>query len=176
MKHLIGSRILFFIIHPFVIAVLSSCAQTETSESVLQRGIANQRSGNFEEAYYDFTRAIELDSTNALAYLERSRNDCKTPQREDPKADLVKYVELTAPNLALAYQGIALMTVDHESALRELDKAILINPNDPWAYFYKDMNLKTLGDSVRLSDFRATLSDELSERIRRLKEERGIED
>ena len=96
------------------VCLLSSCAQTSTSEPTWQEqydlGIRYLSEGNYEEAIIAFTAAIEIDPKQALAYVGRGDAYMGSGEAEEnltaALSDYEKAIELN-DTLAEAYLGLA---------------------------------------------------------------------
>jgi|WetSurMetagenome_2_1015567.scaffolds.fasta_scaffold367985_1 tetratricopeptide (TPR) repeat protein len=147
--------------------LLPGCAKK--SDDYLRSGLLNQKDRKFKEALADFNKAIELDSTNAKAYLERAKIACKTGSTETVEHDLSRYIEMTEHDLAVAYIGRAInkrLRQDIHSAFADLNKAIYIYPADIQGFTFKEQFLKDIGDSVQLKEFRESLDEQTRVRMK----------
>jgi tetratricopeptide (TPR) repeat protein len=151
---------------------LSSCARK--SDDYLRSGMLHQKERKYKEAFADFDKAIELDSTNAKAYLERAKIACKVGITEPRERDLSRYIELTEHDLAVAYIGRAIskrLRQDFQSSFEDLNKAIHIYPADIQSFTFKEQFLEDLGDSAQLKVFRGGLDEQTRTRMKTSREE-----
>ena len=131
---------------------LTGCA-SDTNAS-FDQGLDEAENGRYSEATELFSRAVRLDSTNARAYLERAKMAGRVSVDVDVESDLAKYIELTAPDLAIAYVGRGLTRwLDRQGALDDFERAMSINPDNLQGFYYKKKVLAEIGDSVGLRDF-----------------------
>ena len=160
----------FFLKQVFMISMcilLANCAKT--SDDFLKSGLANVQNRKYDIALSDFNNAVSLDSANARAYLERAKIACRTGFTESVRKDLSKYIELTAHNMGVAYVGRALtkrFEHDVQSTIDDLDRAILVDPDNIQGYALKEIVLIESGDTVRLREFRQGLSDHIKQRLK----------
>ena len=116
------------------VCLLSSCAQTSTSEPTWQEqydlGIRYLSEGNYEEAIIAFTAAIEIDPKQALAYVGRGDAYMGSGEAEEnltaALSDYEKAIELN-DTLAEAYLGLADVYIrrgDYERAKEILQIAL----------------------------------------------------
>ncbi len=103
----------------------------------LERGLSKYKSGDFSAAVEDFTRAVDVDPTNALAYYYRG---IAFEDLDDPYSaieDYTKAIEIN-PSYAEAYNNRGCLMVkegDYEEAIKDFTKAIKIKPDYATAYF-----------------------------------------
>lgn len=135
------------------------------SQAYLNRGIINHRiAKNTEDvggihvdyAIKDFTSAIELDSSNALAYCRRGRLYAARRLYKLGGSDLNKAIEL-APEIGCGYKYRAQAIVEMHSngipidakmkalALSDINIAISLSPEDYELYFFKGRVFDLLG-------------------------------
>jgi len=144
-----------------LVVIVSGCSRS--SDDFLQAGRSEVKNQKYNQAVINFNRAIELDSNNAQAYVERAFISFKIKNPVPLEADLSKYIELTEKPLALAYTGRALAHIIAQTnpgeSLADCDKAIAINPSNIQGYAFKRQLLIQKGDTVQLKRFLNSLDD-----------------
>jgi Tfp pilus assembly protein PilF/DNA-directed RNA polymerase subunit RPC12/RpoP len=102
------------------------------------RGNILDSQGRYDEAIENFTRAIELDPTYALAYFNRGNVYARRLQRYDKAlADYNQAIEMS-PIDAAAYtnRGAVYASLERDDeALEDLERAIQLDPDLAGAYF-----------------------------------------
>jgi tetratricopeptide (TPR) repeat protein len=110
----------------------------ERSLQRLQAGVRLLGPGNYKQAVAEFTAAIEINSGNAQAYLERGNVHNILAEKEAALADWNQAVTLD-PKLAAAYTARGMhfrVGGDLERSLQELNRSIEIAPSMD-AYFQR---------------------------------------
>jgi tetratricopeptide (TPR) repeat protein len=150
-----------------LLVIVSGCSRS--SDNFLQAGRSEVKNQKYDQAVINFNRAIELDSNNAQAYLERAFISFKIKNPVPLEADLSKYIELTEKPLALAYTGRALAHIIAQTnpgeSLADCDKAIAINPSNIQGFAFKRQLLIQKGDTVQLKRFLKSLDDSTRSRL-----------
>jgi tetratricopeptide (TPR) repeat protein len=150
-----------------LLVIVSGCSRS--SDNFLQAGRSEVKNQKYDQAVINFNRAIELDSNNAQAYLERAFISFKIKNPVPLEADLSKYIELTEKPLALAYTGRALAHIiahtNPGESLADCDKAIAINPSNIQGFAFKRQLLIQKGDTVQLKRFLKSLDDSTRSRL-----------
>jgi tetratricopeptide (TPR) repeat protein len=147
--------------------LLAGCAKK--SEDFLQSGLTHASKHKYQEALSDFDNAIKLDSNNARAFLERGLIACRTGYTKPIGDDLSKYIQFTAPKLAIAFIGRALANrLDHNfhESLNDLDRAIAIDPTNIQGFVFKKEVLQESGDTLHLQQFISGLDAQTLDRIK----------
>jgi len=108
----------------------------ESVEYYLEKGRAEKAAWNYYEAREAFTKAIEIDPTNAQAYYERAR--------AGGMGEGIEYYEKALeldPNIGDAYWGIAedylRKGYPYEHIIPVMMKHVSVNPNDPDVYRHR---------------------------------------
>ncbi len=117
-------------------------AKTETltlqdSRAYNKRGLAHASMRNYEQAIYDYTKAIQLDPQYAEAYNNRSAAHLMMKNYGQAVIDCNLALKL-APDFVAAYvnRGIARTGLrNYEQALVDYNKVIELNPNNVYAYY-----------------------------------------
>jgi tetratricopeptide (TPR) repeat protein len=65
------------------------------SSSYLNRGVIYEKKGNYKQAIFDYTKAIELKSDFDKAYFNRGMLYLKLGEKEKAKSDLKKVLEVS---------------------------------------------------------------------------------
>ncbi|MCX6119994.1 MAG: tetratricopeptide repeat protein [Ignavibacteriales bacterium] len=150
-----------------VVVIASGCSRS--SDDFLQAGRTDAKNLKYDQAIKNFNRAIELDSNNAQAYLERAFMACEIKNPVLLETDLSKYIELTKKPLAIAYTGRALSHMLAQTntgeSLADCDKAIAIDPSNIQGYAFKKQLLIQQGDTVQLKRFLNSLDDSTRSRL-----------
>ena len=106
----------------------SARAPARTASELVERGMARHAEGDPEGAIADFTAAIGLDPTHALAYLGRGSSRSDRGDLDGAMADFDESVRL-APDRPDAYAirgGVHFLRWDRARALADYDRAILL--------------------------------------------------
>ncbi|GHU98537.1 hypothetical protein FACS1894159_01140 [Bacteroidia bacterium] len=119
-----------------------------TAEEYFNKGYEFASNGDFNSAIENYSKAIEIDPTDAMAYNNRGNAKSDLGDKEAAIEDYDKAIEIN-PNLAEAYnnRGVAKSDLgDHRAAIEDYDKAIEINPNYAEAYNNRGVAKSDLGD------------------------------
>jgi tetratricopeptide (TPR) repeat protein len=121
----------------------------------LYRGNSYARKGQFDSAIADFTKAIELNPQDAIAYNNRGNSYARIEQFNLAIADFTKAIELN-PQDAIAYsnRGNSYDSKGQfDSAIADFTKAIELNPQDAIASYNR-------GNSyARIEQFNLAIAD-----------------
>jgi len=123
----------------------------------INRGLRQYQSGDLAAAVEDFTRAIEIDPTNARAYYYRG---LAFEDLEDPYSAVEGYTKAIEinPGYAEAYNNRGCLMVkegNYEEAIKDFTSAIKIKPDYATAYFNRGNAWIGLGEySNALKDFK----------------------
>ena len=110
-----------------------------SAQDYFNRGVANGRNGNLEQAIKDFNKAIKINSEFAEAYYYRGIAHSDKKNFDKAIEDLNKAITLN-PDYAEAYyyRGI---TYRHQTkldkAIEDFNKAIELNTNYAEVYYYR---------------------------------------
>ncbi len=110
---------------------------SKNAEAYINRGIAYNKIGNYNQAIVDYDKAIELDPKNAEAYNNRGTSYTKLGQHQQALEDYSKAIELNPKN-AITYRGRGLVYYNlgnYKQAIADFDKAIELNPKFAEAYY-----------------------------------------
>jgi tetratricopeptide (TPR) repeat protein len=112
--------------------------------------------GEYEKAEADYTRAIELDPKDAVAYNNRGANYNAMGEYEKAEADYTRAIELD-PKDAVAYnnRGANYNAMgEYEKAEADYTRAIELDPDYAGAYFNRGNNYNAMGEyEAALMDF-----------------------
>ena len=106
-------------------------------------------------AIADFTKAIELDSNDAMSYYNRGLSKDNLEDYNGAIADYSKTIELN-PVFSDAYFNRGLIKVnleDYKASISDFTKVIEFSPNDAWAY------INRAAAKNELKDFNGGLED-----------------
>lgn len=124
--------------------------------TLVNRGEAYRRDGQYRAAIQDFSFAIEINSNMPEAYLNRAAALERIDARQDAIADYSKAIELR-PNFPAAYFGRANALSDlglNDRALKDYDRAIRLSPRRGEYYYNRGLLLeKQSRDSDAALDF-----------------------
>jgi tetratricopeptide (TPR) repeat protein len=126
----------------------------ERSAEVYKAGMQFLHPGEYGDAVPRFTRAIDIYSKNADAYLARGLAHRYMGHRQEAVADFTRVLELQ-PKSVKAFSNRAAVyreTGNHRGALKDLTDAINIEPT-PEAYYERGQTHESLGD------FRSAMQD-----------------
>jgi len=107
----------------------------------------NTNAGHPDQAISDFTKAIELNPKDAIAFNNRGVAHDSLGQHEQAISDYNKAIELN-PKYADAFynRGIAHRNLgQHEQAISDYNKAIELSPKDAIAFIGRGVTAATLG-------------------------------
>lgn len=102
------------------------------SSTYTDRGIELQHCGQFEKAIANYTRAIDLDPTNATAYFGRGESKWKLKLYRQARADLDEAIR-RAPVLSDAFyiRGRTHQALGNDSlAIADFERAVRLNERD----------------------------------------------
>lgn len=113
--------------------LISSIAFSQSSTDFLKSGIEKHNKNDYKSAIIDYTKVIELDKGNKVAYFNRGNCEFALKDYESAFSDFSKTIELDS-KFADAYYGRVNIYVTQEKyteALQELDKLIAFAPTTP---------------------------------------------
>ena len=113
-----------------------SPAYAETAKESLDQGITAVKKNDFNLAFVNYNRAIELDNKYALAYLKRGYLYLYIGKNNEAISDFSKVIVLN-PKEAIAYiaRGCAFARKsDFDKAIVDSNKGIEIDPNLAFSY------------------------------------------
>jgi tetratricopeptide (TPR) repeat protein len=107
------------------------------AEDLIRQGQQQMSKGQPRDAMRTLSKAIELDPTNSIAYMARSRARDSSGRFEEALDDATKYIELE-PTDEYGYLNrarIYLSLEKPEKALDDANKAIEMKPDEPDGYY-----------------------------------------
>lgn len=124
------------------ISAVSDSAETETytlqdSRAYNKRGLAHVNMRNYEQAIYDYTKAIDLDRHYAEAYNNRSAAHLMMENYARAVLDCNWTLEL-APHFVAAYVNLGIAHTGlrkYNQALLDYRKALELDPDNLYAYY-----------------------------------------
>jgi tetratricopeptide (TPR) repeat protein len=141
-----------------LIEIIRSETKKISQSSAFYRNLANELSykGNYDEAIANYTKAIELDSTDRTSYNNRGRAFEKLNRLDEAYADFTKVIEID-PTDRNGYHNrgvIYYKKSEYQKAIDDYTKAIEIDPNFREAYThradaYQMMGRRNLADNDR---------------------------
>jgi tetratricopeptide (TPR) repeat protein len=133
----------------------------DLAKAYLRRGIATQRTGKFDDAIADFTKALESDPKSSDALTWRGLVKIRAKQVDQAQEDFDRAIEID-PTKAFAYATRGIMWFgrrDWARAIADETKAIELQPGNPMAHLNRAMALMQTGDIDRaLADFDRTIA------------------
>jgi Tfp pilus assembly protein PilF len=125
------------------------------------RGVVYMNEGKTNEAYADFSKAVELRSTYPDAYNNRGMVLQSTTRYEEMRRDFNKAIELR-PDFFEAWVNrgsLSQLQKRHADAVANFDKAISLQPDHPILYCSRGLSLIELGRKAEAcSDFSSASS------------------
>jgi tetratricopeptide (TPR) repeat protein len=113
-----------------------------------ERGEAHYFNGEYEKAFSELTKAIEIDPGFARAYVTRGMAYKDKGEHDLAIADFTMVIEIK-PTAARAYvtRGMAYEDKnEHDLAIADFTKVIKLKPTDAHAYIYRGMAYKNKGE------------------------------
>ncbi len=147
------------------ISAVSDSPEAETftlqdSRAYNKRGLAHINMRNFEQAIYDYTKAIELDRHYAEAYNNRSAAHLMMENYARAVLDCNWTLEL-APHFVAAYINLGIAHTglrDYTQALTDYRKAMELDPENLYAYYNRGNTHLWMGDLENaVADFNKTI-------------------
>jgi tetratricopeptide (TPR) repeat protein len=135
------------IVFTIVIQCLSGWAATTNSPNYYEQGVNSVKSRAWDKAIEEFSKAIELNPTNGLAFdfrgsanfmngdLDEAISDCKEALRINSADDCAAF------NLASAYR----VKGEFEKSIRCWDAYMLLNPTNDAAYKNRATDYSVIG-------------------------------
>lgn len=122
--------------------------ELQDSRAYNKRGLAHATMRNFEQAIYDYSKAVEIDRHYAEAYNNRSAAQIMMENYAQAVLDCNWAIEL-APHFVAAYvnRGIANTGLrNYEEALRDYDRVIELDSMNVYAYYNRGNTYMWMGN------------------------------
>jgi tetratricopeptide (TPR) repeat protein len=110
--------------------------EVSTNTCLLVSASANYKSRNYQDAIVEYSKAIQLDPTDAQAFCGRGVAYYRLSDGHRALKDYNRAIELD-PNLSIAYYRrgfLHYLTKDYSSAIVDYNKAIELKPDFALAY------------------------------------------
>jgi rhomboid protease GluP len=139
------------------LTLLGDVREGGTATGHLQRGESHLQDGEWEEAIEQFTAALAADPELWPAYLYRAEAYIQVGDRDAAWDDLDTVVKAQPDSqyLAVAHAGrgrLYMLRGRPSRALTELDRALQLSPQDPYARFVRGMIYYDMGEPVSAID------------------------
>ena len=132
----------------------------QDSRAYNKRGLAHVNMRNYEQAIYDYAKAIELDRHFAEAYNNRSAAHLMMENYARAVLDCNWTLEL-APHFVAAYINLGIAHTglrDYEQALIDYQKALEIDPDNLYAFYNRGNTRLWMGDyDGAIADYNKTI-------------------
>ncbi|NQT00448.1 MAG: tetratricopeptide repeat protein [Planctomycetes bacterium] len=118
------------------------------ADDYYERGETHYLDGEYDQAFSELTKAIEIDPALARAYITRGMVYANKGEHDLAIADFTKAIEI-GPGLARAYvtRGQAYNDKNEfDLAIADFTRFIEIKPTDAHAYLYRGMAYKNKGE------------------------------
>lgn len=118
------------------------------SRTYNKRGLAHVNMRNFEQAIYDYSKAIELDRHYAEAYNNRSAAHLMMENYAKAVLDCNWTLEL-APHFVAAYINLGIAHTglrNYEQALADYERALEIDPDNLYVFYNRGNTRLWMGD------------------------------
>lgn len=116
---------------------------TKFTRAFINRGMAKSYIKDFQGAIEDFNEVLKYDSKNIYAYYNRGRVLLNIKKENEAFSDFTKVIELD-PNDAMSYFYRATSTTDYSKAIKDYDKALILYPDFPEAYYNRGIAKKMI--------------------------------
>jgi tetratricopeptide (TPR) repeat protein len=109
------------------------------AESYINNGYKCYTLGLYPEAILNYTKAIEISPTFAIAYTKRGETYLRMGQHSEAMLDFDKAIEINPKNIeAYLYRGISyIRNIQYDKAISDLNRVIEINPESAIAYNFR---------------------------------------
>lgn len=114
--------------------IVGGCAEDVL---LINQGTVFHEKGQYDKAIAQYTKAIELNADNAMAYYNRGLAYLNKGQYDKAVSDYNKVIELNPKDSEARYnRGLAYLSKGwHKAAVSDYDKALEINPSYADAYY-----------------------------------------
>ena len=126
-----------------------------TAEEYFKKGYDAHYKGDFNGAIEDYTKAIEIDPNDAMAYNNRGNAKHELSDYHGAIEDYTKAIEIDT-DFALAYNNRSVAKhelSDYQGAIEDWTKAIEIEPTNTMAYYSRSVS------KHKLSDYQGAMED-----------------
>ena len=138
------------------ISLNAQLVKPNSTESYLELGLNLSEQDEFVDAIEAYTKAISLDSNNALAYYNRGLAFYQLRNHKAALADFNTTIELR-PDVAVAYKKRALILIyleNYADAIADYEQAAKLTPEDSLVYLGKGFATVLDGKTEQaISDF-----------------------
>jgi tetratricopeptide (TPR) repeat protein len=153
-----------FLVWGLVILIGAGCAKKPRpgldADAYIDRGVTWAQKGDWDRASADFTKAIEVNPSNAMAYVYRGGAWIEKSNLDRAIADYTKALELDPGNV-WAYISRAdawHKKGDYDRAIADCNKAIKLDPRNASAYLNRGNALDDKGAHDRaIADYNKAL-------------------
>ena len=117
-----------------------------------KRGDAWDEIDELENAVFDYTRAIELESDKWQAFINLGYVYTKLGNYEQAEQSLQSAIAVMPEESIIPYLNLGavyIATGRYDSAIESLTRAILLDPNAPQAYHYRSCAYMALGEEEK---------------------------
>ena len=126
------------------------------SDTYYNRGVNDDKQGNFTQAISDYSKAVEINPKDSAAYYNRGVIYDKQGNFSQAISDYSKAIELS-PNLAQAYNNRGILNEkqgNFAQAISDFSKVIGLNPNEVTTYNIRGTVYEDQGNfSQAISDY-----------------------
>jgi serine/threonine protein kinase len=126
-----------------------------------KRGLAHVNMRNFEQAIYDYSKAIELDRRYAEAYNNRSAAHLMMENYAQAVLDCNWTLEL-APHFVAAYINLGIAHTglrQYDNALIDYERALQVDPENVYAFYNRANTFIWMGEFKKaIEDFNRTIN------------------
>jgi len=108
---------------------------------------------NYNEAFLDISRAIEVDSTKADIYLYKGELFFEMQKVQEAYQEYINCLRFDSLNVdgLLKKTGIDIVLGNYDLSREQINKALRINEYNPYAYYLRGRMYKTMGDTALAS-------------------------
>lgn len=135
-KLLFTSLMIFLFFTPSIFAEVVQDIPAGTAEDYYNRGNKYREQGNLDQAIYDYTKALKVNSKHEKAYYNRANSYVKQGKLSEAIADYLKATEIN-PQYTEAYYNLGNTYEKQEDlaqAIKSYTKALETNPKYSAAY------------------------------------------
>jgi tetratricopeptide (TPR) repeat protein len=112
-------------------------ADKKNSNAHLNRGIIFEQSEKFNEAIQDFTKAIDTDNRNMLAYFCRANSRAKMVDfiRSQGSLPEPEILNMSGNKTTIENKTSEVKILDYEDIIKDYESVLYMNPNFIFAWF-----------------------------------------